>query len=91
MPTTKTQWPQTAEVLMDISRIVGERRLCREGDSRDDYPTMCQWADEFQDQYDSNPDACETYYEDVEAFTLAKAAAHAFVAFDPAREPQHCH
>ncbi len=61
------------EVLVDIARTVGERRLVSGGDSRDNWRDMCEWADEFQAKFESNPEAGETYMEDVEAFAITKA------------------
>jgi hypothetical protein len=61
------------EVLVDIARTVGERRYTSGGDSRDDWRDMCEWADEFEVKFKSNPDACETYMEDVEEFAISKA------------------
>ena len=61
------------EVLVDIARTIGERRYTSGGDSRGDWRDMCSWADEFQAKFESNPDAGETYMEDIEAFAIAKA------------------
>lgn len=61
------------EVLVDIARTIGQHRYVSGGDSRDDFLTMCEWADEFQTKFESNPDAGETYIEDVETFAIAKA------------------
>ena len=61
------------EVLFDIARTLGERRYVSGGDSRDDWRDMCVWADEFQAIFEENPDAGETYMEDIEEFAIKKA------------------
>lgn len=66
------------EVLMDIARTVGEHRLSREGDTRDDFADFCTWADAFQASFEGNPDAGDTYYEDIEAYALQKALEAGF-------------
>ncbi len=66
------------EVLFDVGRTLGERRLCRDGDIRDDYQYACQWAAEFEAAFQANPDAGESYYMDIEAFTLRKAEEAGF-------------
>ena len=71
------------EVLVDIVRTIGERRLVREGDTRDDFPDFIEWADEFQEIFAANPNASNDYYVDVETFTLNKAAAAGFVDMAP--------
>lgn len=48
-------WPKPAEILCDIARTIGERHLCREGDTRDDFPDFRSWAEDFQALYDANP------------------------------------
>lgn len=61
------------EVLVDIARTIGERRYVSGGDSRDNWRDMCEWADEFQARFESNPEAGETYMLDIEVFAIAKA------------------
>ena len=66
------------EVLVDIARTIGERRLCLPGDSRSDVELFCDWADEFEAQFSARPDAGETYYEDIEDFAVKKATEAGF-------------
>lgn len=72
------------EVLVDIARTIGERRFTSGGDSRSDWRDMCSWADEFQAKFESNPDAGETYMEDIESFAIAKAVANGWTVFQDA-------
>jgi hypothetical protein len=66
------------EVLADIARILGEHRLGRNDDRRDHFPDFVLWADEFKATYQTKCTAAETYYEDIETFTLDKAAGAGF-------------
>ena len=71
------------EVAIDIARTIGEYRYTSGGDSRDDWRDMCGWADEFQSSFESNPDAGETYIEDIEKFAIAKAVASGWAVCEP--------
>lgn len=68
------------EVLVDIARAIGANQLTHNEDSRDDWRLMCQWADEFQAEFDTKPDAAETYIEDVEVFAIQKATQAGWTA-----------
>ena len=68
------------EVLVDIARTIGARGFLSGGDSRDDWRLMCEWADEFQSDFNSRPDAAETYFEDVDAFAEKKASQAGWTA-----------
>lgn len=81
-----THWPKAAEILCDIARTIGERRLTREGDTRDDFPDFRGWAEDFQALYDANPNACDTYYIDVEEYALKRAKE---AGFTPCKDPDH--
>jgi len=71
------------EVVIDIARNLGSHRMCSpEGDSRDDWLQIAIWASEFEAIYRANPDAGDTYSEDIEAFALERAKANGWVVFD---------
>lgn len=71
------------EVLFDIGRTLGERRLCRDGDTREDFQDALRWAEQFEEEFVANPDAGETYYEDIETFTIACAQDAGFTPLVP--------
>ena len=68
------------EVLVDIARTIGAQGLTSNEDSREDWHLMCRWAEEFQQEFDSKPDAAETYFEDVEEFAIHKATEAGWTA-----------
>lgn len=72
------------EVLADIARTIGEQRLCTpDVDTRENFEDFVKWADEFQAIYEANPDACDTYYEDVEAYAIKRALESGYVKAKP--------
>lgn len=81
-----THWPTSAEILCDIARTIGEHRLTRDGGTRDDFPDFRTWAEDFQALYDANPNACDTYYIDVEEYAIKRAAE---AGFTPCKDPDH--
>lgn len=64
-------------VACDIARIVGAEGLSHGGDSRSDAETFHAWAAEFQSDFSKRlaigEQPGETYFEDLESFTLSKA------------------
>lgn len=70
--------------LVDIAEAL--TRFVYPGDSRDRYGLYLDWAAEFDASFKTRAEAGsepgETYYEDVDAFAVAKAKAHGFAAAD---------
>ena len=73
-----TEFNRLAEVIFDIGRTLGERRLSREGDTRDDFEDAISWAEEFEAAFLSDPQASESYCVDIEDFAVRKALANGF-------------
>ena len=77
------------EALVDIARTIGEHRYTSGGDSRGDWRDMCGWAEEFQAQFESDPNAGETYMEDIESFAIRKAVAEGWTVLQAMPQTAH--